>query len=86
VPGGVALISDLFDARGVLALPYNALSWLMRSRAPRDPELAAAWQAHGAHDDLLPLATIKKLLVSVMPGVTVSRHLAWRYTAIWRKP
>ena len=85
-PGGTVLIADLFAARGLFALPYNALSWLARSRGAVDRELAAAWHAHDIHDDLQSLATIKTTLASVMPGVTVTRHLGWRYTAIWTKP
>src|SRR5574338_1223151 len=41
VPGGLVLIADLFDARGVRALPYNALSWLLRQPNAHDRDLAA---------------------------------------------
>lgn len=86
VPGGFVLIADLFDARGLMELPYNALSWLLRERGNGDRELAAAWHAHGAHDELMTMREIRAVLRRALPGVTVRRHLGWRYTAMWRKP
>jgi 2-polyprenyl-3-methyl-5-hydroxy-6-metoxy-1,4-benzoquinol methylase len=86
VPGGLVLIADLFDARGITELPYNGLSWLLRPDHAHDAELVAAWDAHWHHDDLLPLREIRTTLRAALPGVTVRRHLGWRYTAIWRKP
>ena len=89
-PGGLVMIADLFEARGVWELPYNAVSWLRRrlkgATKPATTELAAAWQAHGENDELLSLSQIRATLRAALPGVTVRRHLAWRYTAIWRKP
>lgn len=85
VRGGQVLIADLFAARGLFELPYNALSWLAADRAC-DPALRAAWQAHGDHDELMPMRKIRAVLREVLPGVTVRRHLGWRYTAVWTKP
>lgn len=87
VPGGKVLVADLFAAQGITKLPYNAVSWLMRSRRQRpSPELAAAWAAHGEHDDLLSLRDVRRLLQVAMPGITVRRHLGWRYSAVWHRP
>jgi 2-polyprenyl-3-methyl-5-hydroxy-6-metoxy-1,4-benzoquinol methylase len=86
VPGGVVLIADLFAARGVGELPYNGLSWLLRQPRAQEPELVAAWDEHWQYDTHLPLRQIRATLRSVLPGVSVRRHLGWRYTAIWRKP
>jgi 2-polyprenyl-3-methyl-5-hydroxy-6-metoxy-1,4-benzoquinol methylase len=86
VPGGLVLIADLFAARGVGELPYNGLSWLLRKPRVTDPELVAAWDAHGQHDEHQPLRAIRARLRSALPGVVVRRHLGWRYTAIWHKP
>lgn len=83
---GTLLISDLFAARGVAELPYNGLSWLLRARLPRRrPDLAAAWAAHGEHDRLQSLRVIRRAMRALLPGVTVRRHLGWRYTAIWQR-
>jgi 2-polyprenyl-3-methyl-5-hydroxy-6-metoxy-1,4-benzoquinol methylase len=86
VSGGLVLIADLFDARGIFELPYNVLSVLLRRSQEHHRELAAAWHAHGEHDELMPLSEIRATLRSALPGVVVRRHLGWRYTAIWRKP
>jgi 2-polyprenyl-3-methyl-5-hydroxy-6-metoxy-1,4-benzoquinol methylase len=86
VPGGNVLVSDLFAARGLVELPYNGISWLLRSRGHRpSPALAAAWAAHGKHDDLQPIGEVRWLLGTAMPGISVRRHLGWRYTAIWQR-
>jgi 2-polyprenyl-3-methyl-5-hydroxy-6-metoxy-1,4-benzoquinol methylase len=85
VPGGLVLIADLFDARGVAELPYNGLSWLLHKQHAHDPQLVAAWDDHGQHDEHLPLRDIRSALRTTLPGVAVRRHLGWRYTAIWRK-
>ncbi|HEY5926534.1 MAG TPA: methyltransferase domain-containing protein [Kofleriaceae bacterium] len=86
LPGGLVLIADLFDARGLGELPYNGLSWLLRQPRERDPQLVAAWDEHWQHDAHLPLREIRATLRGVLPGVSVRRHLGWRYTAMWRKP
>ena len=89
VPGGLVLVGDLFTARGPLALPYNAISWLRRQLRPlpeTPADLAAAWAAHGTHDDLLTFRQVRAIAQATLPGATVRRHLEWRYTLVWRKP
>ena len=86
VPGGLVLIADLFDARGIGELPYNGLSWLLRQPHAQDPALGAAWDEHWQHDEHLPLREIRATLRAALPGVAVRRHLGWRYTAMWRRP
>ena len=85
VPGGLVLIADLFDASGMTELPYNGLSWLLQKPRAHDRELVAAWDDHWQHDHHLPLRDIRAALRSTLPGVSVRRHLGWRYTAIWRR-
>ncbi len=86
VPGGRVLIADLFAARGIAALPYNGVSWLLRARRRYSAELAAAWDAHRIHDDLLTYPQLRRALGTQLPGVAMRRHLGWRYTAIWQRP
>jgi 2-polyprenyl-3-methyl-5-hydroxy-6-metoxy-1,4-benzoquinol methylase len=86
VPGGMMLIADLFSARGPLELPYNAISWLARPRRPGSRELAAAWDAHWQHDDIPTLPHVRRALRAVLPGVSIRRHISWRYTACWKRP
>lgn len=85
VPGGLVLIAGLFTAHGLMGLPYNGLSWLVRAPRSSCGELAAAWDAHGDHDELLSLAEIRRELREVLPGVAVRRHLGWRYSARWQR-
>lgn len=86
VPGGLVLISDLFDARGIAELPYNGLSWLLRQPQHHEVELAAAWDHHDKHDMHLPLSQVRAVLRTVLPGARVRRRLGWRYTVVWRRP
>jgi 2-polyprenyl-3-methyl-5-hydroxy-6-metoxy-1,4-benzoquinol methylase len=85
--GGRVLVVDLFEARGLAELPYNAVSWLCRTReaVAVAPELAAAWAAH-RDDALLPLAEIRRIAADTLPGAVVRRHLGWRYSLRWTKP
>lgn len=83
--GGKLLIADPFSAQGLRELPYNGLSWLTSSAAPAVPQLAAAWQDHGRHDELQSLGAIRRQLRALLPGVAVRRHLGWRYTATWSR-
>jgi 2-polyprenyl-3-methyl-5-hydroxy-6-metoxy-1,4-benzoquinol methylase len=82
---GMLLVADLFAARGVTELPYNGLSWLLRAPSSSSHELAAAWDAHGLHDRLQPLGSLRRRLRALLPGVQVRRHLGWRYTAVWQR-
>jgi SAM-dependent methyltransferase len=85
VPGGLVLIADGFDASGVGELPYHGLSWLLR-RPPPAPARFADGSECGPRDHARTLRVIRNVLRDVLPGVSVRRHLGWRYTAIWRKP
>jgi 2-polyprenyl-3-methyl-5-hydroxy-6-metoxy-1,4-benzoquinol methylase len=85
---GMLLVADLFAARGVMELPYNGLSWMLdavRTPSPASHDLAAAWDAHGLHDQLQSLRSLRRRLRALLPGVAVRRHLGWRYTAIWQR-
>jgi 2-polyprenyl-3-methyl-5-hydroxy-6-metoxy-1,4-benzoquinol methylase len=83
--GGALLLADLFAARGLVELPYNGASWLLRGPSPASRELDDAWAAHGLHDALQPLRALRRSLRALLPGVSVRRHLGWRYSAIWRR-
>jgi hypothetical protein len=87
VCGGRVLIADLFDARGLGELPYNAVSWALGStRTKPDAERQAAWDAHWQHDQIQNLRSIKSTLRAILPGVAIRRRLRSRYTAVWQKP
>jgi SAM-dependent methyltransferase len=88
-PGGLLLVVDLFDTRGLRELPYNALSAAARRLAGRvrrhDPAATAAWRAHDAHDHHQRLGVIRRTAAARLPGARVRRHLGWRYSLEWRR-
>jgi SAM-dependent methyltransferase len=92
-PGGTLVVLDLLDPSGFRELPRNALAWLYarvlahsHQGTRTSPEARRAWQEHGRHDryDAWPslVATYRELL----PGTRLTRHLLWRYSAVWSKP
>jgi ubiquinone/menaquinone biosynthesis C-methylase UbiE len=92
-PGGALLILDLFQGQGpldwlasALALPMDiGLRFIKRGRLREPAEVRAAWDAHGRHDSYLTLSEIRKTCADVLPGASVTRHLLWRYSLIWKK-
>lgn len=86
VPGGKVLVADLFSARGLCEVPYNAVSYMLRTSRPTTPALVAAWDARWEHDAIPTLAQVRRALAGALPGVRVRRHLGWRYTVIWQRP
>ena len=50
-----------------------------------DIELRAAWDEHGRHDSYLTLSEIRKTCADILPGASVTRHLLWRYSLVWKK-
>jgi ubiquinone/menaquinone biosynthesis C-methylase UbiE len=92
-PGGALLILDLFQGQGpldwlasALALPMDiGLRFIKRGRLREPAEVRAAWDAHGRHDSYLTLFEIRKTCADILPGASVTRHLLWRYSLIWKK-
>jgi SAM-dependent methyltransferase len=92
-PGGVLLIQDLVRRPGVRHLPVNALAWLARRLrlAPgprhgrRGAGVAALYAAHGRGERYLTPAEAARAYAQLLPGTRVIHHLAWRYTAVWRR-
>jgi ubiquinone/menaquinone biosynthesis C-methylase UbiE len=91
--GGALLILDLFQARGLLdlsasamALPVDVVLRLVKRGRLREPaEARAAWDEHGRHDSYLTLSEIRKTCTDILPGASVTRHLLWRYSIVWKK-
>ncbi len=91
-PGGKLFVLDLFqqekptfrDAWGsIVHTTFN----LIRNRRLRDsPEVRAAWDAHGKHDQYLPLSQVREICAEHLPNATVTQHLLWRYSIVWEKP
>ena len=91
--GGALLILDLFQGEGLpdllvsaMALPVHVALRLVKHGRLREPaEVRAAWAEHGRHDSYLTLSEIRKTCADILPGASVTRHLLWRYSIIWKK-
>jgi ubiquinone/menaquinone biosynthesis C-methylase UbiE len=91
--GGALLVLDLFQEAGLfdalvsaIALPVDvALRLVKRGRLRESAEVRAAWDEHGRHDSYLTLPEIRKMCADILPGASVTRHLLWRYSIIWKK-
>ena len=55
-----------------------------RLRPPR--AVRAAWEEHGKSDSYLSMADARGLYEQLFPGVSIRRHLLWRYSVVWKKP
>jgi hypothetical protein len=91
--GGSLMVLDLFESEGLQVAILNVVAMgsscslrLLhngRLRAPR--EVRAAWEEHGKTDHYLTMHEVRGLYGSIFPGVSIRRHLLWRYSAIWTK-
>lgn len=93
-PGGRLLLLDLYQQAGfferstnLLAVPLNLLGRLWVTGQLRPPvALRRAWDEHGASDEYLTTATLRRIFGEMLPGARFRRHLFWRYSLIWQKP
>jgi 2-polyprenyl-3-methyl-5-hydroxy-6-metoxy-1,4-benzoquinol methylase len=70
----------------VLAMGTSVSLRLIHNRRLRLPRAArAAWNAHGKTDRYLTMDEVRSLYTSIFPGVTIRKHLLWRYSAVWVK-
>jgi hypothetical protein len=93
-PGGILLVLDLFQARGLLDAVLNPLAMSVsltlrlihqhRLLPPR--EVRAAWAEHGRHDIYPTMAQVRELCADLLPGAKIKKHLLWRYSIVWQKP
>ena len=92
-PGGVLLILDLFEPRGVVDTLLNPLAVLMsvslrlihHGRIRSSREARDAWAAHERHDHYPTMSQVRELCAEILPGASIKKHLLWRYSIIWRK-
>ena len=93
-PGGVLLILDLFEQRGLSDWLLNfpalsarvALRLIHHRRLRPRREVRAAWAAHEAHDIYPTMNEVRSICTDLLPGAKVKKHLLWRYSIVWRKP
>jgi len=99
-PGGKLVVLDLYQpetnlltAGGVLDALLNLVAMgtsvtlrLFHKGRLRPPRaVRAAWEAHGKTDRYLTMDEVRMLYTSIFPGVTIRKHLLWRYSAVWLK-
>lgn len=87
--GGVLVIVDLIDRRGLKSLPANLLAYLIRLVSGQSsilrPDVRAAWRDHSVKDVHLTIHEARALLRTALPGAIVRHHLLWRYSLVWKK-
>jgi SAM-dependent methyltransferase len=92
-PGGVLLVLDLRQSRGLvdrvmdcLALRFDVAARLRQDRRGQAAaESRRAWRDHGTTDHYLTLPEVREYCRQSLPGAIVRRHLMWRYSLIWQK-
>ena len=92
-PNGVLLILDLIETErfyealmDVMALPVNVGLRLLKQRRLRPPAaVRAAWAEHAQYDSYPTLSEVRAMCAEVLPGASVTRHLLWRYSVVWKK-
>jgi ubiquinone/menaquinone biosynthesis C-methylase UbiE len=93
-PGGVLLILDLFEPKGLadalsnlVAVPVSVGLRLLHHRRlrPRREE-RDAWKAHGQHDLYPTMKEVRDVCARVLPGAKIKKHLLWRSSIVWTKP
>ena len=90
-PGGVLLILDLFEPKGLsdyllnfVALPVSVgLRFQHYGRLRQRPEVRSAWAAHEAHDLYPTMRDVHTLCDEILPGAKIKQHLLWRYSIVW---
>ena len=91
--GGSLIVLDLFEPRGlqdaflnVVAMGAScSLRLFHRGRLRPPREVRTAWEEHGKTDRYLTMNEVREIYGSLFPGVTVRKHLLWRYSAVWTK-
>ena len=92
-PGGVLIVLDLVASssplevvQDLLAMAVSSTLRLIHNRSLRQPpEVRAAWEQHGQHDDYLRMKEVRSLCAELLPSAIVRRHLLWRYSLVYRK-
>jgi SAM-dependent methyltransferase len=92
-PGGVLLILDLFEPRGMVDALLNPLAILVsvalrlihHGRIRPSREARNAWAEHESHDLYPTMIQVRELCAELLPGARIRKHLLWRYSVIWQK-
>ena len=88
--GGVLLVLDLFEPRGVMDALLNPLAvsvsgtlrLIHHRRLLPAREARAAWAAHERHDIYPTMNEVRALCAEILPNARIKKHLLWRYSVI----
>jgi ubiquinone/menaquinone biosynthesis C-methylase UbiE len=92
-PGGIFVCLDLYQRSSLndwlfdgVAYPASLFLTLIKTgKLKPTREAREAYAEHGKTDTYLTLPQIEQVCADILPGATVSRHLFWRYSIIWKK-
>lgn len=88
-PAGTLIIQDVVTRSGLRHLPVNVVAgvWSRLQRLTRqDPatrRVRQLYDDHGRGEVYLAPDDVAAALSPFLPGVEITHHLAWRYTAVW---
>lgn len=90
-PGGRLIIQDVVTRVGLKHVPVNVAAALWRrvrhcgrgTMAARTVQLL--YDRHGVGETYLTPRRVAQALTPFLPGVEVTHHLDWRYTAVWNR-
>ena len=88
--GGVLLVLDLFEPRGVMDALLNPLAvsvsgtlrLIHHRRLLPSREARAAWAAHERHDVYPTMNEVRALCAEILTDAKIRKHLLWRYSVI----
>ena len=91
-PGGRLIIQDVVTRSGLRYLPRNLAGglWQRVQRVIRSSRttrrVQQLYDEHGRDEVYLAPDAVAAALSPLLPGVGITHHLGWRYTAVWICP
>ena len=91
-PGGRLIIQDVVTRDGLRHLPVNIIAaiWSRRRqlgrRTSHSRTVQRLYDQHGVGESYLRPEHVRRALSPFLPGVAVTHHFDWRYTAVWTRP
>jgi 2-polyprenyl-3-methyl-5-hydroxy-6-metoxy-1,4-benzoquinol methylase len=91
-PGGRLIIQDVVTRNGLRYLPINGIAAILGRlrrvgrRKAHSPAVQRLYDQHGIGETYLRPEHVSTALAPFLPGVSITHHLDWRYTAIWTRP
>jgi 2-polyprenyl-3-methyl-5-hydroxy-6-metoxy-1,4-benzoquinol methylase len=90
-PGGTLIIQDVVTRDGLRHLPRNIVAAIrnrlgrLRRARPAVSRVQQLYDEHGREEVYLRPKNAAATLSAFLPGVAVTHHLDWRYTAVWHR-